>query len=150
MIRDDIKDAMVTAMKARDKDAVGALRLIQSEIKNRDIFERTNDAPTDDDAMVVTVLQKMLKQRRESIEQYIKASRQDLADAEAYEITVIERFLPQMMTEAETVAAIQAIKTELGLGAMKDMGTLMATLKARHGKVLDMSQASRLVKAALG
>lgn len=150
MIRDDIKDAMVTAMKARDKDAVGALRLIQSEIKNRDIFERTNDAPIDDDAMVVTVLQKMLKQRRESIEQYIKASRQDLADAEAYEITVIERFLPQMMTEAETVAAIQAIKTELGLGSMKDMGTLMATLKARHGKVLDMSQASRLVKAALG
>lgn len=150
MIRDDIKDAMVTAMKARDKDAVGALRLIQSEIKNRDIFERTNDAPIDDDAMVVTVLQKMLKQRRESIEQYIKAGRQELADAEAYEITVIERFLPQMMTEAETVAAIQAIKTELGLGAMKDMGTLMATLKARHGKVLDMSQASRLVKAALG
>jgi len=149
MIRDDIKNALVTAMKAGDKPTTAAIRLIQSEVKNRDIELRTATAPGDDDAVVVDVLQKMVKKRRESIELYVKGGRQELADVEAAEVAVIERFLPQAMSEDETRAAIEAIKAELGASGMKDMGRVMAELKARHATVLDMSKASGLVKAAL-
>ena len=150
MIRDDIKAAQITAMKAGDKTSRGAISLIQSAIKNRDIEARTGSAPADDDTLVVEVLQKMIKQRRESIEMYVKGGRQELADAEAAEVAVIERFLPQQMSEDETRTAIEAIKTELGASGMKDMGRVMAELKARHATTLDMSKASGLVKAALG
>ena len=149
MIRDDIKAAQITAMKAGDKTTRAAISLIQSAIKNRDIEARTGGAPADDDALVVEVLQKMVKQRRESIELYVKGGRQELADAEAAEVAVIERFLPQQMGEDETKAAIEAIKAELGATGMKDMGRVMAELKARHATTLDMSKASGLVKAAL-
>lgn len=149
MIRDDIKAALVTAMKAGDKPTTGAIRLIQSEIKNRDIEARTGGAPADDDALVVEVLQKMVKKRRESIEMYQAGGRPALAEAEAGEIAVIERFLPKALSDDETRAAIDAIKTEIGAEGMKDMGRLMAELKARHGTQLDMSKASGLVKAAL-
>ena len=150
MIRDDIKSAQIAAMKAGDKETRGAIGLIQAAIKNRDIEARTGKAPDDDDALVVEVLQKMVKQRRESIEMYAKGGRQELADAEAAEVAVIERFLPQTLSEDETKAAIEAIKAELGASGMKDMGRVMAELKARHASVLDMSKASGLVKAALG
>jgi uncharacterized protein len=149
MIRDDIKAAQIAAMKAGDKETRNAISLMQSAIKNRDIEERTKAQPTDDDALVVEVLQKMVKQRRESIEMYVKGGRQELADNEAGEIAVIERFLPQQMTEDETKAAIEAIKAELGASGMKDMGRVMAELKGRHAASLDMSKASGLVKAAL-
>jgi uncharacterized protein len=149
MIRDDIKAAQITAMKAGDKQSRAAITLIQSAIKNRDIEARTGKAPDDDDALVVEVLQKMVKQRRESIEMYTKGGRQELADVEAAEVAVIERFLPKQMDEAETSAAIEAIKAELGASGMKDMGRVMAELKARHATTLDMSKASGLVKAAL-
>jgi len=150
MIRDDIKAALVTAMKGGDKETTATIRLIQSSIKNRDIEARTGGAPADDDALVTEVLQKMVKQRRESIELYEKGGRQELADAEAREVAVIERFLPAQMSEDETKAAIEAIKAETGAAGMKDMGKVMAELKARHGSQLDMSKASGLVKAALG
>jgi uncharacterized protein YqeY len=149
MIRDSIKAAQIEAMKAGDKTTRAAIGLIQSAIKNRDIEERTKAQPTEDDALVVDVLQKMVKQRRESIEMYMKGGRQELADAEAAEVAVIERFLPQQMSEEETRAAIEAIKAELGASGMKDMGRVMAELKARHATTLDMSKASGLVKAAL-
>ena len=149
MIRDDIKAAQVTAMKAGDKEARAAISLIQAAIKNRDIELRTGAAPADDDAVVVEVLQKMVKQRRESIAMYETGGRQELADAEKAEVAVIERFLPTQMSEAETTAAILAIKDELGASGMKDMGRVMAELKARHAASLDMSKASGLVKAAL-
>jgi uncharacterized protein YqeY len=149
MIRDDIKAALITAMKSGDKATTGAIRLIQSSIKNRDIEARTGKAPESDDALVVEVLQKMVKQRRESIDMYVKGGRQELADTEAAEVAVIERFLPQQMDEAETRAAIEAIKAELGASGMKDMGRVMAELKARHATALDMAKASGLVKAAL-
>jgi len=149
MIRDDIKAAQITAMKAGDKTTRAAISLIQSAIKNRDIEARTGGAPADDDALVVEVLQKMVKQRRESIELYVKGGRQELADAEAAEVAVIERFLPQQMSEDATRAAIETIKVELGASGMKDMGRVMAELKARHATTLDMSKASALVKAAL-
>ncbi len=149
MIRDDIKAALITAMKGGDKQGTATLRLIQSSIKNRDIEARTGKSPEDDDTLVVEVLQKMVKQRRESIEMFVKGNRQELADAEEAEVAVIERFLPQQMSEAETTAAIEAIKVELGASGMKDMGRVMAELKARHASELDMSKASGLVKAAL-
>lgn len=149
MIRDDIKAALVTAMKGGDKATTATIRLIQSAIKNRDIDARTGKAPEDDNVLVVEVLQKMVKQRRESIEMYVKGGRQELADIEAAEVVVIERFLPKQMSEADTTAAIEAIKAELGAGGMKDMGRVMAELKARHAAQLDMSKASALVKAAL-
>ncbi|MES2988261.1 MAG: GatB/YqeY domain-containing protein [Pseudomonadota bacterium] len=149
MIRDDIKAAQIEAMKAGDKPARGAITLIQSAIKNRDIEERTKAQPMEDDALVVEVLQKMVKQRRESIEMFSKGGRQELADAEAAEVAVIERFLPKQLSAEETAAAVEKIKAEIGASGMKDMGRVMAELKARHATELDMSKASAAVKAAL-
>ena len=150
MLRDQIKAATIAAMKAGEKDRTAALRLIGAKIKDRDIELRTGKSPDDDNAMVVEVLQKMAKQRRESIEMYVSGGRQELADKEQGELAVIEEFMPQQLSEADTAAAIEAIKAELGASGMKDMGRVMAELKSRHGAELDMSKASGLVKAALG
>jgi uncharacterized protein YqeY len=150
MIRDEIKAALVTAMKSGEKTRTAAIRLIQSAIKNRDIELRIAEQLPDDDATVTEVLQKMIKQRRESIDLYEKGGRRELADAERAEIEVIEAFLPQQMSEAETTAAIDAIVTETGANSVKDMGRVMALLKERHAGQLDMSKASGLVKARLG
>lgn len=150
MIRDDIKAAQIAAMKAGDKETRAAVSLIQAAVKNRDIEARTGKAPEDDDALVVEVLQKMVKQRRESIEMYRKGGREELAASEEAEVAVIERFLPAQLDEAATKAAIEAIKAEIGATGMKDMGRVMAELKARHGSQLDMSKASGWVKGALG
>ena len=149
MLRDSIKSAQVAAMKSGDKTRLGAARLILAKLKDKDIELRTAAQVPDDDALVVDVLQKMAKQRRESITMYEQGGRQELADAEKSELAVIEEFLPQQMGEAETMAAIEAIKAELGAGSIKDMGKVIAELKARHGTQLDMGKASGLVKAAL-
>lgn len=150
MIRDDIKAALISAMKGGDKERTAAIRLIQSAIKNRDIELRTGAAPADDDAVVTEVLQKMIKQRRESIALYEQGCRQELADAEKAEVAVIESFLPAQMSEADAKAAIDAIVAETGASSVKDMGRVMALLKERHAGQLDMSKASGLVKARLG
>jgi len=149
MIRDDIKTALVVAMKARDATTTAAIRLIQSSVKNRDIELRTASTQPDDDLLITEVLQKMIKQRRESIEMYEKGNRPELAAAEAAEVAVIERFLPQQMSEDEARAAIDAIATEIGAASVKDMGRVMATLKERHAGQMDMAKASGLVKARL-
>ena len=149
MIRDTIKDALVTAMKSGDKAKTGTIRLMQAAIKNRDIEARTGKAPADDDTLIVEVLQKMVKQRRESIEMFEKGNRPELAAAEAAEVVVIEAFLPAQMDEAETRAVIEGIKAEIGAESVKDMGKVMAVLKERHASALDMSKASALVKAVL-
>ena len=149
MIRDDIKTALVVAMKARDTAGTGAIRLIQSAIKNRDIELRTASTQPDDDLLITEVLQKMIKQRRESIEMFEKGGRPELAANEAAEVAVIERFLPQQMSENETRMAIDAIATELAATSVKDMGRVMAALKDRHAGQLDMSKASGLVKERL-
>ena len=150
MIRDDIRAALTAAMKAGDRAATGTLRLIQSALKNRDIELRTSDQPPADDALVTDVLQKMLKQRRESIALYEKGGRHELADAERAEIEVIESFLPRQMSDEETNQAIDSIVAETGASSVKDMGRVMALLKERHSTELDMAKASGLVKAALG
>ncbi len=149
MLRDSIKTAQISAMKSGDKPRTAALRLIMAKIKDRDIELRTADNVPDDDALVIEVLQKMVKQRRESITLFEEGGRQDRADEEKAELAVIEEFLPAQMSEEETAAAIEAIKTEFGASSMKDMGRVMGELKARHGSELDMSKASALVKAAL-
>lgn len=149
MIRDTLKAAQIAAMKAGDKDRLGTIRLMLARIKDRDIELRTAATQPDDDAMIIETLQKMVKQRRESIAMYESGGRPEMAAAEAAEITVIEEYLPQQMSEAETAAAIEAIKAELGASGMKDMGRVMGELKARHAATLDMSKASALVKAAL-
>jgi hypothetical protein len=150
MIRDDIKTALVTAMKSGDKAATGTIRLIQSAIKNRDIELRTGTAPVDDDLLVTEVLQKMIKQRRESAELYRKGNRAELADAEEAEIAVIERFLPKQMSDEEAQAAIQAIIAETGASGMKDMGKVMGEVKSRLAGQIDPARASAMVRAALG
>ena len=150
MIRDDIKAATITAMKSGNKDEVGTLRLVQAAIKNRDIEARTGGAPKDDDALVTEVLQKMVKQRRESAEVYRKGNREDRAAAEEGEIAVIERFLPAQLSEEEAQTKIREIVAETGASSMKDMGRVMALVKERLGTSIEPARASSLVKAALG
>jgi hypothetical protein len=149
MIRDDIKAATITAMKSGNKDEVGTLRLVSAAIKNRDIEARTGGAPKDDDALVTEVLQKMVKQRRESAEVYRKGGREDRAAAEEAEIAVIERFLPQQLSDEDAQAQIRAIIAETGASSMKDMGRVMALVKERLGPSIEPARASGLVKAAL-
>jgi uncharacterized protein YqeY len=149
MIRDDIKAATITAMKGGDKDATGTLRLAQAAIKNRDIEARTGGAPKDDDTLVTEVLQKMVKQRRESADIYRKNGREDRAAVEEAEIAVIERFLPQQLSDAEAEAKIRDIVAETGAASMKDMGRVMALVKERLGAAIEPARASSLVKAAL-
>jgi uncharacterized protein YqeY len=149
MIREEIQAAQTASMKAGDKETLATVRLMMSAIKNRDIEMRTGKGPADDDTVIVEVLPKMVKQRRDSIQMFTDGGRQELADKEAAEVGVIERFLPAQLSEAETLLAIEAIKAELSVTGLKDMGRVMAALKERHASQLDMSKASTLVKAAL-
>ncbi|MFP5330503.1 MAG: GatB/YqeY domain-containing protein [Alphaproteobacteria bacterium] len=149
MIRDDIKAATIAAMKSGDKDTVGTLRLVQAAIKNRDIEARTGGAPADDDQLVTEVLQKMIKQRRESADVYRKGGREDRAAVEEAEIAVIERFLPAQMSDEDARAAISAIIAETGASSVRDMGKVMAEVKSRHAGALEPARASALVKEML-
>jgi uncharacterized protein len=149
MIRDDIKTSTIAAMKSGNKDEVGTLRLMSAAIKNRDIEARTGGAPKDDDALVIEVLQKMIKQRRESADIYRKGNREDRAAVEEAEIAVIERFLPAQMSDEDAQAQIRAIIAETGASSMKDMGRVMALVKERLGTSIEPARASGLVKAAL-
>ena len=149
MLRDSIKAAQVTAMKAGDKPRLAAVRLILAKLKDKDIELRTAAAVPEDDVLVVDVLQKMAKQRRESITLFEQGGRQELAEVEKAELAVIDEFLPSQMGEDEVKAAIAAIIAETGASSIKDMGKVVAALKAAHGTQLDMGKASGLVKAAL-
>ena len=149
MIRDTIKAAQISAMKAGDKPRLAAVRLILAKVKDRDIELRTAASLPDDDSLVVEVLQKMVKQRRESITLYEQGGRQELADIEQAELVVIEEFLPARLSDDEVKAAIAAIIAETGATGPKDMGRVIGAIKARHGTEVDMSAVSALVKAAL-
>lgn len=144
-ITQDIKDAM----KAGDKDRLGTLRLITAAIKDREIGVG-GQAPVEvGDTEVVAILQKMVKQRRESIATYEQAGRTDLADKEKSEIAVLEGYLPKQMDEAATKAAIGALIAELGAAGPKDMGRVMGALKERFAGEMDFGRASGLVKELL-
>ena len=146
MHRENIQKETIAAMKAGDKPRTAALRLIQAKIKDRDIEQRTAKSVPDDDDLVLDVLQKMAKQRRESITLYVDGGREELADKERAELAVIEEFLPQTLDEGQTRVAIEEAKATVGAVSLKDMGKVMAELKARHGASLDMQLASKLVK----
>jgi uncharacterized protein YqeY len=149
MIRDTIKQSLVGAMKGGDKARTGTIRLIQSALKNRDIELRGSANPPEDDVLVTEVLQKMIKQRRESIEMYGKGNRPELAAAEAAEVAVIEEFLPKQMSDEEIAAAIDVAAVDTGASSVKDMGKVMALMKERHAGQIDMSKAGQMVKARL-
>ncbi|MEO7563806.1 MAG: GatB/YqeY domain-containing protein [Sphingomicrobium sp.] len=149
MIRDDLKAALTIAMKSGDRAATGTLRMAQAAIKNRDIELRTAAAAPDDDALVTDVLQKMIKQRRESVDMYVKGGRQELADTESAEIAVIERFLPAQLSEEEAKTAIAAIIADTGASSMKDMGRVMAAVKETLGTSIEPARASGLVRGLL-
>ena len=148
-MRQRINDAVKVAMKSGDKTRLSTLRLITAAIKDRELGIG-GAAPTEvGDQEVVAILQKMVKQRRESIATYEKAGRQDLADQEKAEIVVIEEYLPKLMGEAETKAAVAALIKELGAAGPKDMGRVMGALKARYSGQMDFGKASAIVKELL-
>ena len=148
VLRDKINDSVKTAMKAQDKLRLGTLRLMNAAIKNADIeAERSGKSLAEDE--LLSLLQKMIKQRQESIDIYEKGGRKELADQERGEIEVIKGFLPQQMSEAEAKAAIAAVIKDTGAAGMKDMGKVMAALKERHAGKMDFGKASGLVKGLL-
>lgn len=150
MLRTQFNDSLKEAMRAKDTRAVSTLRLILTDLKNRDIDARTRGV-TDgiDEAGILSMLQTMVKQRNESAGMYEQGGRPELAQQEREEIAVIERFLPKQMSAEEATAAIESIVTELGASSIKDMGKVMAELKARHAGQMDFAKAGGLVKARL-
>jgi uncharacterized protein YqeY len=148
-MREKINADLKEAMKAGEKDRVGTLRLVNAAIKSADIDARPSGKDKISDADILGVLAKMIKQRRDSIEQYQKGGRQDLADKEAAEIVVIEAYLPKQMSEAEAKAAIAAVIKETGAAGPKDMGKVMGALKAKYAGQMDFGKASAQVKELL-
>lgn len=149
-MRERINNDLKTAMKAGDKVRVGTIRLINSAIKSADIDARPSGKDKISDGDILSVLAKMIKQRRDSVEQYKAGNRQDLADQELAEIAIIEGYLPKQMSEAEVKDAIAATIKEVGAASVKDMGKVMTALKDRYAGQMDFGKASGAVKAALG
>jgi uncharacterized protein YqeY len=144
-LREQLNEDIKTAMKAREAGKLGALRLMLSAVKQREVDERI----TLDDAGVVAVVEKMIKQRKDSISQFEKAARQDLADKEKYEISVIEGYLPKQLSQAEVEAAIAEAIASTGATSPADMGKVMGVLKPRLAGRADMGKVSGLVKGKL-
>ena len=145
-LKQQLTDDMKAAMKAGEKDRLGVIRLVNAAIKQREVDERIEL----DDVAVIAVLDKMLKQRKDSVSQYEAANREDLAAIERDEIVVIERYLPAKMGEAEILAAINAAIAQTGAASAADMGKLMGVLKPLLAGQADMGLVSKLVKQALG
>jgi uncharacterized protein YqeY len=149
VLRDQINDALKEAMKAKNERVVSTLRLVNSTLKNADIEARGAGKPPLADADVLAVLQKMIKQRQESKEMYEKGGRPELAQQEGEEIAIITSYLPKQMSDDEVKAAIDGAIKETGAAGMKDMGKVIAALKAKYAGQMDFGKASGLVKASL-
>ena len=149
MLRDDINNAVKDAMRAKDERKLSTLRMINSSLKNADIEARGQSKPPLSDEDILGLLQKMIKQRQESVELYDNGGRPELAAQEREEIAVISAYLPKQMSEDEVKAAIAAVVSETGAASMKDMGKVIAALKAKYAGQMDFGKASGLVKAAL-
>jgi len=149
MLRDDINNALKQAMKAHDERRVSTLRLINSALKNADIEARGQGKGPLSDEELLGLLQKMIKQRQESVELYEKGNRPELAAQEREEIAIIAAYLPKQMSDAEAQAAIAAVIKDVGAASMKDMSKVMAALKERHAGEMDFSKASGTVKGLL-
>jgi uncharacterized protein len=150
VLREEINTALKDAMKARDERRVSTLRLVSAAIKNADIEAQLSGRPALSDDDVLAVLQKMVKQRQESVAIYDQAGRKELADRERREIEIINGYLPQQMSETQMRAAVTGIIDQVGAQGIKDMGKVMAALKARYVGKMDFSKASVLVKGMLG
>lgn len=140
-----ITEDMKTAMRAKDSARLGAIRLLQAAIKQREVDERIEL----DDADVITAIEKMLKQRRDSIAAYESANRADLADVEKYEVSVLQEYLPQQLTEAEILSILDQVVADTGAAGVKDMGKVMAAIKPIVAGKADMGKISGLIKARL-
>jgi uncharacterized protein YqeY len=149
-LRDQFTAELKTAMIARNAARVGALRMITAKLKDFDIAARPKGITAIPDDDIIAMLKTMVKSRRESVDLYIQGSRQDLADKELAEISVIEQFLPTQMDDAATEAAVVSAIAESGATTTKDMGKVMAILKAKHAASLDMSKVNPIVKKLLG
>ncbi len=147
-LRDRFLDELKTAMRAKDAARVSTLRMIQAKLKDTDIAARPG--PPVDEAGIIAMLRGMAKSRAESVALYRQGGRDELADKEQAEIAVIESFLPQQMDDAAMAAAIDAAVAETGAASIKEMGKVMAALKAKHAATLDMAKAGPMVKAKLG
>ena len=141
-----ISAATITSMKAREKERVAVLRMVNAELKRVEVDERRELT----DADVLNILNKMLKQRQESLKQFLAADRQDLADQEIFEIAMLREFLPQQMDDAALQTLIQKAIKDTGAAGMQDMGKVMALVKAAAAGTADMGRASALVKSLLG
>ena len=149
MLREEINTALRDAMKARNTQRVSTLRLVNAAIKNADIEAQLSGRPLLSDDAVLALLQKMIKQRHESIAIYDKAGRKELADRERGEIEVINEYLPQQMSEQQMRTAIAAVIDQLGAHGIKDMGKVMAALKADYVGKMDFGKASAMVRGML-
>lgn len=151
MLRQDLNDALKTAMKAKDERAVSTLRMVLAGLKDKDIAARgKGNAEGIPDDEIRQMMQNMIRQRRDSIAMYEKGGRAELVKQETEEIAVIERFLPQQMGPAEIEAAARAVIGELGAKDIKDMGKVMGAMKQRYAGQMDLSQVGPIVKKALG
>lgn len=144
-LKDQITEDMKTAMRAKDSERLGTIRLLQAAMKQKEVDERI----TLDDAAIVAIVDKLIKQRKDSITAFDGAGRQDLADKEKAEMAVLQAYLPERMSEGEVAAAVQAIVAELGAKGPGDMGKVMGAVKTRLAGKADMGQVSAAVKAAL-
>jgi uncharacterized protein len=149
MLRDDINNALKTAMKAKNERAVSTLRMVNAAIKNADIEARGEGKEALDDGALLSLLQKLIKQRQEAAELYDKGGRGELAQKEREEITIISGYLPKQMSEDEMKAAIAAIIKETGATSMKEMGKVIGVLRGKYAGQMDFGKASGLVKAML-
>jgi len=150
MPRESLNEALKTALKESDQKSVSTLRMVLAALKDRDIAARPQGIQQIPEPEILSLLQGMIKQRRESIVLYKQGNRADLVEGETAEIAVIERFLPQQMDEATMQQAIKQAIAATGAASVKDMGKVMAELKAKHAGVMDFSLAGPLVKAELG
>jgi len=149
MLRDRINDGLKEAMKAKDERRVSTLRMINAALKNADIEARGSGKPPLGETDLLALMQKLIKQRQESVELYDKGGRTDLANQEREEIAIIQAFLPQQMSDDEVGAAIEAAVKETGAAGMKDMGKVIAILRGQYAGRMDFAKASALVKARL-
>ncbi len=149
MLRENINNAMKDAMKARDERRVGTLRMMNAAIKNADIAARGEGKEPLNEADLMSLFQKMIKQRQESAELYDKGARPELAGAERAEIEIITAYLPQQMSDVEAGSAISAVLKEINAETMKDMGRAMAALKERFAGKMDFGKASGKIKELL-
>ncbi len=149
MLREELQKALKESMLAKDTQKVGAVRLIIAGMKEKDVDARGKGLKEASEADLLAMMQNMIKQRRDSIDMYLKGNRQDLVDKEQAEIKVIEMFLPKQMNDEEMLAAVKAAMAETGASSMKDMGKIMGVLKGKYAGQMDFGKVSAVIKKEL-